>query len=480
MNYDFDVIVIGAGAAGLTAAKTTAGFGKSVALIEKAKLGGSCTWTGCVPSKTLIKSAETAYFVNLFKKRGLQGTCKDIDSSYIMHHLRQTVERIYENHTPELLLKSGVEALFGSPKFLDSHHISLNGKTISFNKAIIATGSRPCIPKIEGIDSVNYVTNENFFSMEVLPKSMIILGGGPIGCEIASALNRLGVKVTIIEGCPQILSKGDLECVQIVADVMSEEGVTIKTNSIVKKVSQANNLIAIEYSDQLKKMHEATAESLFVATGRLGNSDQLGLESLGMRIQKTFIQTNKYLQTSISNIYACGDITGPYLFAHMAWHQAVAAAHNACNYFFKKKMDYHDLIWTTFTAPEIAALGLTELQARECYGDSIYVIKIPYAKFDRAIMDANEIGLGKFIYKKSGKLIGAHIVGERAGEIIGAVQFAKKAKMSLNTITNTILPYPTYVELFWKASKKMYVIKLLNNPFIRFMRTLFFKKIEKG
>lgn len=478
MAYDFDVIVIGAGPAGLTAAKTAAAIGKRVALIEKDKLGGSCTWSGCVPSKTLIKSAETAYFVQQFKKRGLQGTCEDIDSSFVMNHVRETIERIYQADSPEIIKKLGITVLSGTPELLNNHQLQVNSKTISFSKMIVATGSRPCIPPIEGIDSVDYLTNETFFNLKKLPRSMIILGGGPIGCELASALNRLGVKITIIEFCAQILAKDDPECAAIVAGCMRAEGVTIHVSCKAQKVAQAHNSVIVTYSNEKNESQEVSAESLFIATGRIANSDGIGLEKIGVATQRSFITANCYLQTSASNIYACGDVTGPYLFSHMAWHQGVTAGRNASIPLFKKKMNYDELVWVTFTAPEIASVGLNEQQARDQYGNGVEVFSVPYNKLDRAIMDANEIGLAKFICDRSGNLLGAQIVGERAGEIISTVQIALKAKLNLARLSSTIFPYPTYGELLWHASKMAYLSQL-NKSFLIMCARFFFGKNEK-
>ena len=375
MAYDYDIVVIGGGAAGLTAAKAAVRLYKKVALIERDRLGGGCTWTGCVPSKTLIKSAETAYFAHLFKKRGLQGSCPDIDSSFVLNHVRQTSERIYQMNTPEILAQEGITVIKGFPEFVTPTQLTVAGKTITFKKAIIATGSRACIPPIKGLDEVPYFTNETFFSLEKFPKSMIILGGGPIACEIGSALNRLATRITIIESNPVILCKNDVECIDVIADAMSKEGVQIITNAcIVRVYKKSQETIAVVYRTHDGNTAEMEAQTLFVGAGRTANTDGMGLEKIGVDSHNTHIIADKYMRSTVANIYVCGDVTGPYLFAHMAWHQAAVAARNASIPFFKKRMDYTQLAWVTFTAPEIAGIGLTEAQARAAYGDSIDVI----------------------------------------------------------------------------------------------------------
>lgn len=479
MAYDYDIVVIGGGAAGLTAAKAAVRMYKKVALIEKDRLGGGCTWTGCVPSKTLIKSAETAYFAHLFKKRGLQGNCPDIDSSFVLNHVRQTSQRIYELNTAQMLEEEGITVIEGCPEFITPHDLLVNGKPITFKKAIIATGSRATIPLIPGIDEVAYVTNETFFLLEKFPKSMIILGGGPIACEIGSALNRLATRITIIESNAYILGKNDVECIEVITQAMTKEGVQIITNAcIVRVYKKSEQVIGVVYRNPDGTTSEVEAEMLFIAAGRTANTDGLGLEKIGVNICHSYIITDTYMRSSIPNIYAAGDVTGPYLFAHMAWHQAAVAARNASIPFFKKRMDYTQLAWVTFTAPEIAGIGLTEAQARAAYGDRIDIIRIPYSQLDRAIMDATEVGLGKFICDRKGNLLGAHIVGERAGELISALQIGKTFRMSFMRVIDTVIPYPTYTELLWHGSKRAYINHLERSIVMKIIRW-FYKQRER-
>ena len=304
----------------------------------------------------------------------------------------------------------------------------------------------------------------------------MILGGGAIGTEMASALNRLGVPVTIIETNDRILPKEDAELVAMLTDTMLKEGVTIKTGMQATKVKKDGNGVRVITKDSSGAQHEVTAEKLLVAVGRRPNIEGLGLEAVGVQVNKRGIVVNNKLQTTVKNIYAAGDVVGPYQFSHMAWYQAVVAVRNMVVPIFKKKVNYTDVIWATFTAPELASAGLTEEQARQKYGDSIIVYRKPYAEIDRAVTDRTKNGLAKFICNKKGYLVGIHILGARAGDIIHEAQVIKAFKKRFDSIHSVIHAYPTYAELTWHAAKRAYVERLENSFFGILLKKLFFKR----
>lgn len=435
MKYDYDIIVIGAGAAGITAAKTARGFGKKVALIEQSKIGGECTWTGCVPSKSLIKAAQIAHDIKRSNDWGIAyaGT---IDTSEVMAYVHGRIEKIYRHTTPELLEQQGIKVLSQACRFIDAHSLELADKTVvTAKKVIICTGSKPFVPLIEGINTVNYKTNETFFNQTKLPRSLIILGGGPTGAEMASACNRLGVNVTMIEMQERILPHEDHELVTLLTDYMHKEGVSIKTGLKAVKVMQQQDGIVVICVDQQKQEHTFNAEQFLVAVGQRAETDQLNLMNAGVKTNKKGIETDRTLRTTARNIYAAGDVVGPYYFSHMAWYQAVVAVRNACVPLFKKKIDYTNVIWATFTAPELASAGMTELEAIEQYGKkNVILYKMPYKQLDRAITDNEETGMIKCICDTKGRLLGIHILGARAGDIIHEAQLAKWYKMKLQEI----------------------------------------------
>ncbi|MGB8367309.1 MAG: NAD(P)/FAD-dependent oxidoreductase [Candidatus Babeliales bacterium] len=477
MKFDYDVAVIGGGAGGLTAAKTARGFGKRVVIIEKTgRLGGECTWTGCVPSKTLIKAAQIAFQTKHMQKFGLKAKDRDlIDTTGVMDHARATVEQIYKTHTPERLVQEGIAVLFGIPSFLDSSHIQLDQDIITAKKIIIATGSSPFIPSVEGIEHVSYLTNETLFNLKTLPASMIILGGGPIGVEMASALNRLGVSITLIEMQDRILARDDKELVELLTPILTKEGITLLTGTRATKVKEQNNKIIVTCIHE-NKIIDIQAETLLVATGRKPNVDDLGLSNAKIQTNKKGIIVDQYLRTTAPTIYACGDVVGPYLFSHMAWCQAVIATRNALIPFFKKSVDYSNVIWVTFSAPSLATAGMTEEAAREKYGDVVNIYKHSYDKIDRAHIDNATSGLIKVITDKKNKILGVHILGERAGDIVHELQEAKTKGIHLSDLQDVIHAYPTYAELNWAVAKSAYLEKLERNIVIRLLKWLFFKK----
>lgn len=476
----YDVVIIGGGAGGLTAAKTARGFGKRVAIVEKMdRLGGECTWTGCVPSKALIKTAEVAWHTKNLSTFGLQASSHSLDTNNVMDHVRAVVREVYSTQTPDIIEKLGIDVLFGEPTFLDAHHLQVGSdkqNKIRGTKFIIATGSSPFVPPIEGIETVDYLTNEILFDLKTLPKSMIILGGGPIGAEMASALNRLGVHITIVEMQERILPREDEELSTKLMGILNKEGVKIVTGMRATHAAKKGDEIAMTCEDVNGKQHDISAQALLVAVGRRPNIDGLGLENAGVQTNKRGIIVDNTMRTSAKNIYACGDVVGPYLFSHIAWHQAVVAARNAIIPFFKKRMDYKHVIWVTFTAPELASCGLTERDAREQYGDTIQVYRNTYADIDRGHTDRALEGEIKIVCDKKGYILGAHMLGERAGDMIHELQLAKARGIRFHELQSIIHAYPTYAELVWHAAKKAYLDHLERNMLIRVLKRFFVRR----
>jgi pyruvate/2-oxoglutarate dehydrogenase complex dihydrolipoamide dehydrogenase (E3) component len=470
MKYMYDIVVIGGGAAGLTAAKTAKGLGNRVALIEKKdRLGGECTWTGCIPSKTLIKTAKVAWHAKHLETYGLKGRVPELDTSNVMPYVRAIVQEDYQSHTPDKLKELGIDVLFGAAKFIDRNSIDLDGRTITFSKAIITTGSSPFVPPIDGLSDVEYITNEGLFALDRLPQSLLILGGGPIGTEMASALNRLGVDVQLVEMADRILPREDEDVVALLTKTMLKEGVRIRTGMKATQVAQENGAVALHVQDERGKVEILSAEKLLVAVGRTPNIAGLNLDAIGVKYDVKHIIADCTMRTSVSNIYAAGDVVGPFLFSHMAWYQGVTAARNATIPFFKSKISYDTAAWVTFTAPELARMGLTEKEAREQCGEITVYIK-PYHELDRAITDRTTNGLAKYILNKKGKLVGAHIIGSRAGEILDELVFARYHRIPFYKIGSIVHVYPTYSEMNWHAAKKAYIDHLEKNIFVKLLR----------
>lgn len=476
MKYDYDLIVLGGGAAGLVAATAGASLGAKTALIEKNKLGGDCTWYGCIPSKALLKSSQV---FNLIKRIGdfgisVRGTA-DYDTSRVMPHVREIIKKINAHHPAEVFEKRGIKVLFSSPKFLDDKTIEVNGQEVTSKRFIICTGSHPFVPPIDGLSrnsgippeagkDIDYLTNENIFDLETLPKSLIVLGGGPIGIELSQALSRLGVEVSVVEMVDRILFREDKEAADILTSVLIKEGIKVYAGKKAIKFSEEGSLIAVTLEDKNKNRSVLKAEKVLVAVGRAPNVQGLNLEKSGVKFSNKGIEVDRTLKTSANNIYACGDVVGPYQFSHMAEYQAVIAVGNALLP-FKRTVNYNSVPWCTFTDPELAHVGLTEEEAGAKYKD-IKVYRAQYSGNDRAVTDLEETGLVKVIADKKGYIIGAHAVGANAGEIIHEFVLAKSAHLKINKLSSAIHIYPTLAQLV-KRSADQYYTDMLNAPWLK-------------
>jgi pyruvate/2-oxoglutarate dehydrogenase complex dihydrolipoamide dehydrogenase (E3) component len=470
----FDLVVIGGGAAGLTAAKIARSLGKSVALIEKTnRLGGESTWTGSVPSKALVKSAQVAYQANHLEAYGLMSNAVDLSTENVMAHVRCTINHVYETHTPSMLEALGIAVKCGRAHLSDGHTLTINEETIHTNKMIIATGSSPVVPPLEGIETVPYLTNQTVYELKKIPGSMLILGGGPIGAEMASALNRLGCVVTIIEMASRILPKEDEELVSMLAAQMEKEGVRIRTNTKALRIRKTERGVLLSCIGDDDTGHEYEAETILIAVGRKPNVEGLGLDEAGVRTTHRGIIVDDMMRTTAKNIYAAGDVVGPYQFSHMAWYQAMVATRNAFIPFFKQRVSYDNGVWVTFTAPELATMGLTEHAARAQYGDSIKIYRKGYDRIDRAHIDGTQAGMAKIICDKRGYLLGAHILGERAGEMIHELALLKQAGKRFDYLHSMVHAYPTYSELIWHMANEAYVYRLRSSRLIRVCKKLF-------
>jgi pyruvate/2-oxoglutarate dehydrogenase complex dihydrolipoamide dehydrogenase (E3) component len=468
--FDYDIVVIGAGSAGLVACKLANALGKKTALIEKRKIGGDCTWFGCIPSKTLIKSANIAHQMTRLKEFGLAPTNPvELNAEKVMSHVRAVVEADAASHSVESYEAEGINVLFGRAQLVDNHRIEVGDRIISSKKFVICTGSSPAVPPVEGIDSISYLTNETVFDLGVLPESMIVMGAGPIGIELSAALNRLGVKMSVILRSGQILKKEDKELTDRLMEIMRAEGVAILTNTRTKRFSQANNKITATIEDK-QGQRDIEAESVLVAVGRKPNTEELALDKAGVEYDEKGIKVDRHLRTTAKNIYAAGDVVPPYLFTHIAEYEAVIATTNACLPVAIKKTNYQNVLWCTYTEPELAHAGLTELQARERYGNKIRIYRAEYKYVDRAKTDLEENGFSKFICDKKGRLLGIHILGHGAAELMHEAQLAKSVGLPLSKIASVIHAYPSYSDAVRQPAKKCYIDLLQNNFFIKLLR----------
>jgi pyruvate/2-oxoglutarate dehydrogenase complex dihydrolipoamide dehydrogenase (E3) component len=450
MNYDYDLIVIGAGSAGLVVASTAANLGAKVALIEKHQMGGDCLYTGCIPSKTFLKTAHLAKDIQCAKDYGLDATLHKVDLGKVMDRVKKIIAEIAPHDSKERYESLGVVVWQGQASFLTSHSIEVNESILTGKKIVIATGSSPLIPAIKGLDTVPYLTNETIFDLQELPSHLIILGAGPIGLELGQGFCQLGANVSVIDQGPLLFNKDDGEVSPIMETALRQDGMQFHLSSSILQVSKGEEgiLVTIRQGDTIT---EILGDTLLVALGRKPATQGLGLEKIGI-ITDThgFVTTNRQLQTSVNSIYACGDVTGPYLFTHMASYQARIVVQNSL-FGLWKKTDPAKIAWTTYTKPEVAHVGYTEAMAHSLglFKESIL---INLADIDRAKAENDRQGFLKLILNPKGKIIGATLVGEKAGEMIPLASLAIEKNCKPTAFLTMLFAYPSQSEIFLFAA----------------------------
>lgn len=424
MKFDCDLIIVGGGSAGLSAAETGALFRKKIVLISEKRLGGDCLWTGCVPSKVLLHAAD--------RKLSWTKTRAEIDRA------RNHIQEHHDN--PGFYEAKGIQVILEKAKLLDQHTILAKDQKLTTKNILIATGSSAFVPPISGLDKVHFQTNETIFDLEEQPKSLIIIGGGPIGCELAQAFRKLGSTVHLIQRNERLIPKDEPEASQILLKQFEQDGINVYLKADTKSVKQTKSGIELEIS-QNNEVQTISGDTLLVAIGRVPNIQNLGLEDVGVKTNKSRIEVNLKLQTSVPNIYAAGDVAGTYQFTHFAGFQG---AHAVQNMFlpFKRKFEPAVIPWVTFTNPEIAHVGKTaeELTASRTKFRAIF---FEFDEVDRAVADGETNGFIK-LYISSNLILGATIVCPRAGELIHEVALAISNNIPINKIIGTIHAYPTY------------------------------------
>lgn len=464
-KYDYNIIVIGGGSAGLVSSYIASAVKAKVALIEKHKMGGDCLNTGCVPSKALLRSAKMISYAKRAKEFGFKKTTVDFDFKDVMKRVQNIIKIIEPHDSRKRYTALGVECIEGEAKILSPHNVEVNGITLTARSIIIATGAKPLVPNIPGLDQINYLTSDNVWGLKELPKKLLVLGGGPIGAEMAQAFSRLGAEVTVVEMAPQILIREDEEVIELVTERFVKEGIKVLISHKAKEFK--NNVLICEHKS---KDISIPFDKVIIALGRKANTEGFGLEELGVKIRETkTIEANAFLQTNIPSIYVCGDVTGPYQFTHTAAHQAWYACVNALFSPLKKfKVDYTVIPWATFTDPEVARVGLNEKDAK--IQNILYeVTTYDIDDLDRAITDSEAHGFIKVLtVPNKDKILGVTIVGRHAGDLIAEYILAMKYGLGMNKILATIHIYPTlseankYVAGNWKKEHlPTFAIKIL-------------------
>ncbi|MCD9529446.1 FAD-dependent oxidoreductase [Photobacterium carnosum] len=451
-RFDQNLVVIGAGSGGLVSAYIAAAVKAEVTLIERHKMGGDCLNTGCVPSKALIRAAHTAADIKNASTLGIDAQINHIDFAQVMGRIHNVIAKIEPHDSIERYSQLGVNCVTGDATILSPWEVEVNGTRITTRNIVIATGARPLVPAIPGLDTVNYLTSDTVWQLTALPKRLLILGGGPIGCELAQSFCRLGAEVTIVERSPQLLNREDLDAAQLVEQSLTHDGVNIllqhnavQFESTLDDNGQRIQRVVVEHDNQQVSIE---FDAVMVALGRVANVQGFGLEELGITTtERGTVAVNQYLQTQYPNIYAVGDVAGPYQLTHVAAHQAWYAAVNSLFGAVKKfKVDYSVIPAVTYTAPELARVGINEKEA-QAQGIDYEVTRYGLDDLDRAIADGYDEGFIKILTPKgSDKILGATIVGHHAGDLLAEFTLAMRHNLGLNKILDTIHPYPTMSE----------------------------------
>ena len=446
-NFDYNLLVIGAGSGGLVSAYIAAAVKAKVGLIEKHKMGGDCLNTGCVPSKALIRTAKAIHEAQHAEKYGLDNMQPTFDFKKVMQRVHGIIKAIEPHDSIERYTELGVEVITGEAKIIDPYRIEVNGKVLTTKNIIIATGASPLVPPIKGVDSVDYLTSDNLWDIEEQPERLVVLGGGPIGSELAQAFNRLGTKVTMVERSSTIMVREDKEVAELMQSRFIEEGIEVLASHDAKEFIQeaGQNYLVCEHEGVEKKV---PFDRVLLALGRKANITGFGLEALGVEITgRGTIETDGFLATNFPNIYAVGDVAGPYQFTHAAAHQAWYASVNALFGSFKRfRVDYRVIPWATFTDPEVARVGLNEKDAVD-KGIPYEITTYGIDDLDRAIADSSDEGSVKILtVPGKDKILGVTIVGKGAGDLIPEFILAMKYNLGLNKILGTIHIYPTMSE----------------------------------
>ncbi len=430
----FDLIVIGAGSGGLTAVDFAVKLGAHVALVEKHRVGGDCTWTGCVPSKALLHAAKVAQTVREAAQIGVTVGPAQVDMTQVRDYIQSRVAEIYRQETPDALRQDGVEMILGAAQFVNAHTVQAGTRTLTAPKFIIATGAHPVTPPIPGLDAVDFHTYQTIFQNGRLPQHLLVLGAGPAGLEIGQAYGRLGAQVTLID--ETILPGVDAEMSDVLAKVLADEGARFEAG-LTTSVTQQGEHFSVQVNGQT-----ISGDMLFVAAGRRPNVAGLGLDKAGVRYSGAGIAINDYLRTNQKHIFAVGDCTGGFQFTHYAGWQAFTAVRNALLPGQDKGVRAA-VPWAVFTDPEVAQAGLTETAARQRFGDQIGVAKLPLSQVDRAITDNQTDGFIKLIHQSNGQLLGATIVAAHAGELIAEFALALQQGLKLRHLAQVMHVYPT-------------------------------------
>jgi len=472
-KFDYDIGVIGAGAAGLTIAAGAAQLGAKTLLVEKEKnLGGDCLHFGCVPSKTLIRTARVYHLMKNAQKYGLPGVdVPPVNFRNIAERIQSVIGTIQEHDSVERFCRLGAQVEFGTPEFTDAHTIRLNGKSYASKKWSISTGSSPFVPPIEGLKDTHFITNREIFSLDKLPTSLIVIGAGPIGIEMSQAFRRLGAEVTVVDLGDQILNKEDKDMADMVMEVLREEGVKFYLQAKIKKVEEQGQTRVVWLENAQGESVKLMGDTLLVAVGRKPNIEGLGLDGIGVEFDKRGLKVDDHLRTTQKHIYGAGDAAGGYLFTHAAGYEGGIVVSNAI-FHLPRKTNYSSIPWCTYTEPELASIGMNERRA-QAQTVEYSVWKEEFSGNDRSLAEGETTGFVKLLLDEKEKPIGIQILGPDAGNIVSEWVAVMNAGVKLSTIASAIHPYPTLAEINKKVTGSIFAKKLFSEKVQKALKFFF-------
>ncbi|MBW1989264.1 MAG: FAD-dependent oxidoreductase [Deltaproteobacteria bacterium] len=471
-KMDYDIGVIGGGSAGLTVAAGASRLGAKTLLVEKEPaLGGDCLHYGCVPSKALIESARAFFQMKNAHRFGLvPAPVGPADFAVVSAHIRAVIERVQEHDSVERFTSLGCDVRFGASRFADEHTVEMEGVRVSAKKWVIATGSSPAVPPIPGLDQVFYLTNKEIFFLDTLPCSLLVLGGGPIGVEMAQAFARLGSRVMVVEKAPQILDKEDPDLAGELQGVLEREGVVFHLGCEVLSATRKGGQKQLVVQKADGGQTTLSADQLLVAVGRRANTAGLGLSGIGVEADAGGVKVDARMRTSHGHIFAAGDASGPPFFTHAAGYEGGIVVQNAVLH-LPRKVDYTNLCWCTYTDPELASIGVNEKEAKR-RGLDVEVFSVPFSANDRSLAMGNETGKVKLLLA-GGRPVGVQVLGPRAGELVNYWVAALNVKAKLSVLAGAIHPYPTLAEINKTVAGRVYEGKLYSPVVKKILSVLF-------
>ncbi|HEY8071175.1 MAG TPA: FAD-dependent oxidoreductase [Methylocystis sp.] len=468
-EIDCDICIIGAGSAGLSIAAGAAQMGARTVLIEAHRMGGDCLNTGCVPSKSLLAAAKAAKAVRGASRFGVDGGEPRIDFKAVKAHIRGVIDSIAPHDSVERFTGLGCTVIEAPARFVDNRTVEAAGKTVRARRFVIATGSRAAVPPIPGLDSAPFFTNETIFDNTVLPNHLLVIGAGPIGCEMAQAHRRLGARVTVLDIGP-ILPKDDPEAAAVVRETFVAEGIDIFEKVEILRIERSQSGVAMVLSEGGGEKR-IDGSHLLIAAGRKPNVENLGLEAAGVRFSSGGVEVDARLRTTNNRIFAAGDVTGGLQFTHMAGYHAGIVIRNAL-FRLPSKSEPKAMPWVTYTDPELAQVGLNETQARERHGDGVRILRADFKDNDRARAEGQTLGFLKASVTKGGHVLGATIVGHHAGELILPWVLAISQGLKIGALANLVAPYPTLSEITKRAAGSYYTPTLFSSRTRKLVRFL--------